>query len=212
MDKIIKLVLIIICFGIPIIANSQSSEIIKLDEKKAYQYKSYYEDGSIKSIVGFYAKNPYSSVEVFEAKLKDYKIKEHGEQKEFYKNGQLKEIVVYRKGKVVEFAKNYFEDGEEYSVANIEMPKFQFDAQQYQTWFNNRIQEVEKKNKVNLEGKGLIALNISKDGKIKSIKVRAPDDTQKKYLLEIAEQIKVTKPAKKDGQDIGTKFAFRIQL
>ena len=212
MTKQIKWFLLITLIFLSTIANSQSAEIIKLDEKNAYQYKSYYEDGSVKSIVGFYAKKSYSSVEAFEAKLKDYKIKEHGEQKEFYKNGQLKEIVVYKKGKVVEFAKNYFEDGEEYSVANIEMPKFQFDAQQYQSWFNNRIQEIEKKNKVNLEGKGLIALNISKNGTIKSIKVRAPNETQEKYLLKVAEQIKVTKPAKKDGQDIGTKFAFRIQL
>lgn len=212
MDQIIKLVLIIICFGIPKIATSQSSEIIKLDEKKAYKYKSYYEDGRIKSIIGFYANKPYSSVEEFESKLNDYKIKEHGEQKEFYKNGQLKEIAVYKKGKVVEYAKNYFEDGEEFSVGNTEIPIFHFDIQKQNLWFDNKIQEIEKRDNVNLEGKGLIVLYISKNGKIKSIKLRGPDDNQEKYLLEIAEQIKVIKPAKKDGQDIGTKFAFKIQL
>lgn len=75
----------------------QTSKIIKLDEKNAYQHTSYYEDGSVKSIVGFYAKKPYEFVEAFEAKLKKYQVKYHGESKEFYQNGQLYEIVVYEK-------------------------------------------------------------------------------------------------------------------
>lgn len=194
------------------ISNGQSSEIVKLDEKHAYQYKCYYEDGSKKSIVGFYATNPYSSVEVFEAKLKEYKVKFHRERKEFYQNGQLKEIVVYDKGKVIEFAKHYFDDGEEYAVLTDVMPEFQFDVQQQNTWFNKKIQEIESKYQVNLEGKALIVLEIGKDGTIKSVKVKAPDETQEKYLLEIGNQIEVKKPAKKNGQDIGTRFAFRIEL
>ncbi len=194
------------------LAKSQSSEIIMLDEKNAYQYKSYYEDGSVKSIVGFYAKKPYSSVELFEEKLKDYKVEYHGERKEFYQSGQLKEIVVYRKGKVTEYAKHYFEDGEEFSVGTETKPEFQFDIQQQNIWFNERIIEIESKYQINLEGNGLIALEISKDGTIKSIKVRAPDETQKEYLLEIGKQIEVVKPAMKNGQAIGTRFAFRIEM
>lgn len=194
------------------IANSQLSEIVKLDEEYAYQYKSYYEDGSKKSIVGFYAKNPYSSVEVFESKLKEYKVKYHRESKEFYQNGQLKEIVVYDKGKVIEFAKHYFDDGEEYAVQTDVMPEFQFDIQQQNIWFNKKIQEIESKYQVNLEGIALIVLEIGRDGIIKSVQVRAPDETQEKYLLEIGNQIEVKKPAKKNGQDIGTRFAFRIEL
>lgn len=183
-----------------------------MDEKNAYQYKSYYEDGSIKSLVGFYAKKPYPSIEEFEKKLKKYKIKYHGERKEFYESGQLKEIVVYDKGRVIKFAKHYFEDGEEYAVPIDEMPEFQFDIQQQNIWFAERIQEVESKYQVNLEGQGVIVLEIAKDGTIKSVKVRAPDEAQKKYLLEIGNQIEVKRPAKKNGEDMGTRFAFRVEL
>ena len=193
-------------------AISQASEITKLDEKNAYQYKNYYEEGGVKSIVGFYAKKPYESIEAFEAKLKKYKVKYHGERKEFYQNGQLKEIVVYEKGKVIQFMKQYFEDGEEYSVPTDMMPEFQFPVQQQNIWFSKKILEIESKYNVQLEGNGVIVLEISKDGTVKSIKVRAPDETQKKYLLEIGNQIEVKKPAKKNGQDIGTRFAFRIEL
>lgn len=193
-------------------ANSQSSEIVKLDEKNVYQYISYYEDGSKKSIIGFYAKEPYSSVELFEAKLKKYDVKYHKERKEFYRNGQLKEIVNYNKGKVIEFAKHYFEDGEEFAVSTDLMPEFQFDIHQQNIWFNKKIQEIESKYQINLEGKAIIALEIGRDGTIKFIKVKAPDKTQEIYLLEIGNQIEVKKPAKKNGQDIGTKFAFKIDL
>ena len=34
-------------------------------------------------------RKPNPSVESFEAKLKDYKVKYHGERKEYYQNGQL---------------------------------------------------------------------------------------------------------------------------
>ncbi|MBA4303503.1 MAG: hypothetical protein C0424_04700 [Sphingobacteriaceae bacterium] len=193
-------------------ASSQKSEILKLDEKNAYQYKSYYEDGSVKSIVGFYAKKPYTSVESFETKLKEYKVKYNGERKEYYQSGQLKEIVVYEKGKVTQFMKQYFEDGEEYSVPADVMPEFQFPIQQQNIWFGQKIKEIESKYNVQLQGNVVIALDISKDGTIKSLKVHTPDETQKKYLLEIGNQIEVKKPAKKNGQDIGTKFAFRIAL
>lgn len=212
MIKQIKLLLSITLIFFSTIANSQSSEIIKLDEKNAYQYKSYYEDGSIKSIVGFYAKKPFSSVELFEAKLKDYKIKYHGERKEFYQNGQLKEIVIYKKGKVIEFMKQYFEDGEEFSVPTDEVPEFQFDIQRQNIWFAKKIKEIESKYNIELEGKAIIALEISKDGIIKTVKVKTADETQKEYLMEIGNQIEVKKPAKKNGEDIGTKFAFRIEL
>ena len=127
MNNLITFLCVIAFVLITTVANSQSSEIIKLDEENAYQYKSYYENGKIKSIVGFYAKKPNPSVESFEAKLKDYKVKYHGERKEYYQNGQLKEIVIYDKGKVIEFAKHYFEDGEEYGIAIDVMPEFQFD-------------------------------------------------------------------------------------
>ncbi len=212
MNRKIKFICLVALVLISTMAISQTSEIIKLDEKNAYQYKSYYEDGSVKSIVGFYAKKPYESVEAFEARLKEYKVKYHGERKEFYQNGQLKEIVVYEKDKVIEFAKHYFEDGEEYAVSTDEKPEFQFDMQQQNIWFSKKIQEIESKYQVNLEGNGIIALEIGKDGTVKSVKVRAPDETQKKYLLEIGNQIEVKKPAKKNGQDIGTRFAFRIEL
>ncbi|MBK9016751.1 MAG: hypothetical protein IPM82_23225 [Saprospiraceae bacterium] len=162
-----------------------------------------FEDGSIKSIVWFYAKKPYPSVDQFEAKLKDYKVKYHGEQKEHYQNGQLKEIVVYDKGKVIEFAKHYFEDGEEYAVSTDVLPEFQFDIQQQNIWLSQKIQEIEEKYKINLQGNAIIVLEIGKDGAIKSVKVRASDEAQKKYLMEIGEQIGVKKPAKKNGQDIG---------
>ncbi|MEP7197900.1 MAG: hypothetical protein ABI851_15385 [Saprospiraceae bacterium] len=183
-----------------------------MDEKNAYQYKSYFEDGSVKSIVGFYAKKPYASVAIFEAELKEYKVKYHGERKEFYQNRQLKEIVVYEKGKVIQFIKQYFEDGEEYSIPIEVMPEFQFLLHQQNIWFSQKIQEIESKYNVQLEGNGLIALDISKDGTVKSVKVKAPDETQKKYLLEIGNQIEVKKPAKKNGQFIGTRFAFKIEL
>ena len=212
MTKQIKLLLSITLIFLSTIANSQSAEIIKLDEKNAYQYKSYYEDRSVKSIVGFYAKKPFSSVETFEAKLKDYKIKYHGERKEFYENGQLKEIVVYKKGKVIEFMKQYFEDGEEFSVPTDEMPEFQFDVQKQNIWFAKKIKEIESRYNIELEGKAIIALEISKDGTIKTIKVKTANETQKEYLMEIGNQIEVMKPAKKNGEDIGTKFAFRIEL
>lgn len=194
------------------IGNSQSSEIIKLDEKNSYQYESFYEDGSVKSIVGFYAKKPYLSIEIFEEKLEDYKVKYHGEQKEFYPNGQLKEIVVYQKGKVTEYMKQYFEDGEEFAVPTDEMPKFQFDLQEQNVWFNERVQEIESKYDINLEGDGLIALEISGDGTIKAVKVRAPIEDQEKYLLEIGNQIEVVEAAQKNGLNIGTRFGFRIEL
>lgn len=194
------------------IANSQTSEILKLDEINAYRYKSYYKDGSIKSIVGFYAKKPYSSVESFEENLEDYKVKYHGERKEYYQSGQLKEIVVYDKGKVIEFAKLYFEDGEEYAVPTDEIPEFQFDIQEQNIWFSKKILEIESKYKVSLEGNGVISLEIGKAGTIKSVKVKAPIESQEKYLLEIANQIEVIKPGKKNGQDIGTRFSFRIEL
>ncbi len=212
MTKQIKFLFTITLVLLSTIANSQSSEILKLEEKNAYQYKSYYEDGNIKSAIGFYAKNPFSSVEIFEANLKKYKVKYHGEQKEFYQNGQLKEIVIYQKGKVIEFMKQYFEDGEEYSVPTDEMPVFQFDVQKQNIWFGKKIKEIESKYNIQLEGKGIIALEISKDGTIKSVKVKAPDETQKKYLLEIGKQIEVQKPAIKDGKEIGTRFGFRIEL
>lgn len=212
MNRKIKFACLIAFILISSIGNGQSSEIIELDDKNAYQYKSYHEDGSVKTIVGFYAKKPYPSIEEFEEKLKKHKIKYHGDRKEFYESGQLKEIVVYEKGKVIEFAKHYFEDGEEYAVSTDEMPEFQFDIQQQNIWFAERIKEIESKYQVNLEGQGIIALEIGKDGTIKSVKVRVPDETQKKYLLEIGNQIEVKKPAKKNGQDIGTRFAFRIDL
>jgi hypothetical protein len=190
----------------------QSSEIINLGENNAYQYRSYYGQGIIKSIVGFYAIKPYASIEVFENELKKYKVKYHGERKEFYQNGQLKEIVVYQKGKVIQFMKQYFEDGEEYSVPTDIMPEFQFPIQQQNIWFSQKIQEVESKYNIQLEGNGVVVIEISKDGTIKSVKADAADETQKKYLLEIGNQIEVKKPAKKNGQDIGTRFAFRVKL
>lgn len=197
---------------ISIVANGQSSEIIKLDEKNSYQYKSYYEDGSIESTVGFYVKKPYSSIQEFEAKLKAYKIKYHGERKEFYPSGQLKEIVVYKKGKVKEFMKQYFEDGEEFSVGKEDVPQFNFNLKQSNEWLVERIQEVEKKYQVNINGKVLFTLDISKDGTVKESKVIGPNEVQKKYLLEVVEQIKIVKPAMKNGQAIGTKFFFRVEL
>lgn len=212
MDNKIKSIYLIAFILISTIAIGQSSEIVELDEKNTYQYKSYYEDGNIKSVVGFYAKKPYSSVEIFEAKLKEYKVKYHGERKEFYQSGQLKEIVVYEKGKVVQFMKQYFEDGEEFSVGTETKPEFQFAIEEQNLWFNKKIKEIEAKYEINLEGKGLIALEISKDGTIKTVKAKTADETQKKYLIEIGEQIKVTKPAIKDGQAIGTRFAFRIEM
>jgi hypothetical protein len=65
---------------------------------------------------------------------------------------------------------------------------------------------------VNIEGQGVIVLEIIKDGTIKSVKVSAPDESQKKYFLEIGNQIAVKRPAKKNGQNMGTRFAFRIEL
>ena len=212
MHNKIKFIQLIIYILISTIAISQTSEIVALDEKNTYQYKSYYGDGSIKSVVGFYEKKPYLSVESFEAKLKEYKITYHGDRKEFYQSGQLKEIVVYKKGKVIEFAKHYFEDGEEFSVGNETMPKFQFDIQQQNIWFSQRIKEVESKYNVELNGNGLIALEISKDGTIKSIKVKVNDKNHEELLMEIGKQIKVIKPAMKNDEPIGTKFAFKIEL
>jgi len=58
----------------------------------------------------------------------------------------------------------------------------------------------------------MIVLEIGKDRTLKGIKVRTSDATQEKYLLEIAEQIEVKKSAKKNGQNIGTRFAFRVEL
>jgi antitoxin component YwqK of YwqJK toxin-antitoxin module len=193
------------------IVNGQVSEIIKLDEKNAYQYKSYYEDGSIKSVVGFYTKRPYSSVEEFEEKLKRYKVRRHGARKEYYPNGQLKEIVIYRKGRVVETMKTYFEDGEEYSVVTDELPKFQFDFNDRDNWIQSRINELELKYDIRLDLQGMIVLEIRKDGTIKSLNVRAADKSNEKYLLEIGNQIEVLEPAKKNGQNIGTRFAFRFE-
>lgn len=144
--------------------------------------------------------------------MKEYKVKYHGERKEFYQSGQLKEIVVYKKGKVVQFMKQYFEDGEEFSVGTETKPEFQFAIEEQNLWLNKKIKEIEAKYEINLEGKGLIVLEISKDGTIKTVKAKTADETQKKYLIEIGEQIKVTKPAIKDGQAIGTRFAFRIEM
>lgn len=212
MNNKIKFIHLIAFILISEIALGQSSEIVKLNEKNAYQYKNYYEDGSIKAVIGFYSKNPYSSVEIFEAELKDYKVKYHGERKEYYQSGQLKEIVVYKKGKVVQFMKQYFEDGEEFSVGTETKPEFQFDIKEQNTWFHKKIKDIEEKYEVNLEGKGLIVLEISKDGTIKTVKAKTDDETQEKYLIEIGKQIKVIKPAIKNGQPIGTRFAFRIEL
>lgn len=212
MNQKIKFIYLITFILITAIANGQSPEIVELEEKNAYQYNSYYENGSVKSVVGFYAKKPYPSVEAFEAKLKEYKVKYHGERKEFYQNGQLKEIVVYEKGKVTQLMKQYFEDGEEFSVGTEPNPEFQFNIEEQDIWFNKKIKEIEAKYEINLEGKGLIALEISKDGTIKAVKAETADETQKKYLIEIGEQIKVTKPAIKKGQAIGTRFAFRIEM
>ena len=208
LSKTIGLLLLLI----PVIGNSQSAEIINLDEKNACQYKSYYEDGSIKSIVGFYAKKPYSSVKSFESKLKDYNVKYHGEVKEFYPNGQLKEIVVYKKGKVIEFAKNYFEDGEECVIVADKIPVFQFELQDQKRWFDQKVSEIESKYEVDLEGNGFIALEISKEGLVKAIKVRVSEKKLEKYLIEIGEQIVVDKPAIKNNQNVGTKFGFRVSL
>jgi len=204
--------IIFIIFFVSTIGYSQTSEIIKLDEKNSYQYKNYYEDGSLESIIGFYAKKPISSIELFEEKLKKYKIKLHGEEKTFYSNGQLKEITIYRKGKVIEYMKQYFDDGEEYAVPTDKIPEFQFNIQEQNIWFNERVKEIESKYKIILEGKGVIALEIRKNGIIKSIKVRAPKKELEKYLLEIGEQIEVKKSAMKDHENIGTRFAFRIEL
>ncbi|MCG8327476.1 MAG: hypothetical protein MI974_07315 [Chitinophagales bacterium] len=212
MNKPLTTIFALTLMFISAIASSQTSEIIELDEKNSYQYKNYYEDGSIKSIVGFYTKKPYSSVESFEADLKKYKVKYHGERKKYYQNGQLKESVVYKKGKVTEFMKQYFEDGEEYSVGTEDMPEFQFDLQQQNIWLSQKVQEIENKSNINLQGNGMIVLEISKDGSIKSVKVRTSDETQEKYLMEIGKQIEVKKPAKKDGQNIGTRFAFKVEF
>ncbi len=77
---------------------------------------------------------------------------------------------------------------------------------------SQRIKEVESKYKVELNGKGLIALEISKDGIIKSIKVKVNDKNHEELLMEIGKQIKVIKPAMKNDVPIGTKFAFKIEL
>lgn len=212
MSRTIKFFYAVILILLPIVGYNQSSEIVKLDEQNAYEYRTYYEDGSTKSIVGFYAKKPYPTVESFEAKLKKYKVKFHGDQKEFYPSGQLKEVVVYKKGKVIEFAKHYFEDGEEFAVPPDEIPEFQFDIQEQQVWLSQKIQAIEKKYDVDLQGRGTIALEIGSTGAIKNIKVSSPNESLEKYLLEIGEQIEVTKPAKKNGQNIGTRFAFRLEL
>ena len=190
----------------------QNSKIVELPEDKTYKYISYHENGQIEKEIGFYAKKPYKSIQEFESKLKDYKIKRHGPKKEFYPNGQLKEIVVYQKGKVVEFAKNYFEDGELFSATTDELVEFQFKMNEQNLWFARKIQEVEEKNGVNLEGKGMIVLEISHDGTIKSVKARASKEENKKFLIEIGEQIEITKPAVKDGKNIGTRFSFKLQL
>lgn len=207
-----KAISLLVLTFVSISVSGQSSEIEQLAEKNAYRYTSYYSNGNIESIVGFYSRKPYSSIEEFEEDLNGYKVKYHGARKEFYESGQLKEIVVYEKGKVVEFSRTYFEDGEEYDVVTDELPKFQFDVQAQGAWFSKKIKEIESKYGVSLEGQGLIALEISKSGEIKAIFVRVADEAQEKYLREIAEQIQVVEPAKKDGQSIGTRFAFRIQL
>mgnify|MGYP000447736088 CR=1 FL=1 len=193
-------------------AFSQNSKIVEFEEDKTYNYISFHENGQVKKEIGFCAKKPYKSVEDFEAKLKEYKIKEHGAKKEFYSNGQLKEIVVYKKGKVIEYAKHYFEDGEEFSVGTETKPEFQFNMNDQNLWFANRIAEIENKYEIDLQGNGIIALSISGNGSIKDIKVRVENEANEKYLIEIGEQIEVKKPANKDGRDIGTKFAFKIQM
>ncbi|OAV45128.1 hypothetical protein [Lewinella sp. 4G2] len=212
MRQTIQLIYLVILVVISMNLNGQSSEIVTLDEKNSYQYKSYYKDGSLKSVIDFYAKKPYSSVETFELKLEAYKIKYHGESKEFYENGQLKEIVVYERGKVIQFMKQYFEDGEELSVHTESLPEFQFIIEKQNIWLNNKIKETEEKYKIDLEGQGVILLEISKDGTIKTVKAKTAIESHRKYLIEIGEQIKVTKPAMKNGEPIGTRFAFRIAM
>lgn len=193
-------------------AYSQDSKIIDLPEERAYKYISYHSNGQIEKEVGFYAKKPYNSIAEFEKKLKAYKIKNHGPEKKYYSNGQLQEIVVYEKGKVTEFARQYFDDGEEYFVVLDERPTFQFRIAEYNSWFFKRIREVEKKYNINLEGVGFIALEIRKDGTINSVKIPSKYKDNEKYLIEIGEQVQVLKPAIKDGQPVGTKFGFRIDL
>lgn len=212
MNTIIKTAISIAIFLFATSALCQNSEIVELTEAKTYKYVSYHDNGQIKNEIGFYAKKPYKSIEEFESKLKEYKIKEHGEKKEFYSSGQLKEIVVYKKGKVIEYAKTYFEDGEQFLVTTDELAVFQFSLDEHQLWLAKRVEEVESKYGIKLKGNGIIALEISENGTIKSVKARTKDEDQKKYLIEIGEQIKVIKPAMKDGQNIGTKFAFKLQL
>lgn len=194
------------CFG-------QTSEIIKLDEGRAYKYVSYYENGQIENEVGFYAKKPFKSVEAFEGKLKDYKIKNHGTQKTFYPNGQLKEVVVYDKGKVIETAKTYFEDGEQYFITTAEQsPVFQFEMDEYPVWLSDRVHALEEKYSIDLKGRGFVQLGISKDGSIKSIEVPSRFKENEKYSIEIGEQIEVKKPAHIDGKPVATKFGFLIRF
>jgi len=207
-----KITLSIFILLISFYSYSQNSEIIELEDDKTYKYISYHDNGQIEKEIGFYAKKPYKSIEEFEAKLKEYKIKEHGAKKEFYVSGQLKEIVIYQKGKVIEYAKNYFEDGEQFYVVTDERPIFQFSVDEQNIWFANRIKDIEDKYGVNLEGTGFIALEINKDGEIKSIKIPSKFAKNEKYLLEIGEQIKVIKPAIKNGNFVGTKFGFRVQM
>lgn len=207
-----KITVLVFILLLSLSSYSQNSEIVKLDVKRTYKYISYHENGQIKQEIGFYAKKPFNSIEEFEAKLKVYKIKKHGTTKAFYPNGQLKEIVVYKKGKVIEFAKQYFEDGEEFSVGTETKPEFQFSINEQNQWFADRIAEIEHKYEINLSGNAVIVLFISADGHIKDIKVRTKNVGYEQYLIEIAEQIEVKKPAHKDGKDIGTKYGFKIEM
>ncbi len=58
----------------------------------------------------------------------------------------------------------------------------------------------------------MIFLEISGSGEIKAVKVRIENKEHTKYLMEIANQIDVIKPAMKNGESIGTRFAFKIDF
>ena len=204
------LMLILTTFS-SIVFCQHKAEIIPLAEKEAYEYKNYYEDGTLKSSVGFYAKNPFRSVEEFEEKLKDYKIKYHGERRGYYPNGQLKEIVVYKKGEVIEAAKNYFEDGEQCIIVIDTPPKFQFKLEEQDIWFGQQRQKIATKYGVKLEGTFIFTLGFGKTGEIKELEIRRiPNEEHASYYIEIAHQVKVIEPAIKDGQYTGTRFTFRV--
>ena len=59
----------------------------------------------------------------------------------------------------------------------------------------------------------MIRLSISKKGEIKNLEiVKSSDESNDKYLMEIGNQIQILKPAVKNGQPIGTRFVFKIDL